>query len=282
MRATAKHAKHAKGGIRLRLFVALLLCCAICFDAGAQQFMGNRRRAFAGFSPASLSGLKFWLNNDSLAGNNGDLVNLWTNAAAANGFTNGVSGAAPFLTNSVVNGRPAVAFDGANDNLCATGGHSALNNVGSASVFIVSKRNASGTGKALFDLSISASANARLILFAAPTTIQVGGRRLDADSYFGSDTAGYPSGFVLYAVQPVWSSSDAYCWTNGVQAIADTTWGTDGNTSATDSLAVSIGASRTSEYWSGWIAEFLVYVPALSEGERQLIEAYLRSKFNLW
>jgi hypothetical protein len=253
-------------------------------DAGAQQFMGNRRRAFGAFSPASLSGLKFWLNNDSLSGSDGDAVRLWTNAAAANGFTNGISGAIPFLTNNVVNGRPAVAFDGNNDLLLATGGFDALNNVGSASVFIVCKRNVAQSARVIFCfwIGVTPAGNARLALSMGTVGFLIGGRRLDTDSYDSSASAGNPSVFVLFGVQPVWSSSDAYCWTNGVSVIADTAWTSSGNTSATDSLGISLGAGTGTEHWSGWIAEFLVYVPALAEGERQLIEEYLRGKFSLW
>jgi hypothetical protein len=111
------------------------------------------------------------------------------------------------------------------------------------------------------------------------------GRRLDADANqtFDGSASLSTSTFYIFAVQVTWSAATLKGYINGGTAdISTTSFQTSGSTSATNSNAINLGASATgTAFWSGDIGDQLVYVPALSLSDLNLLGSYLGTTYNL-
>ena len=66
-----------------------------------------------GISPSDISGLTLWMKADQLSLNDGDPVSTWTDQSSNHlSFAQGTAGAKPTYKTNIVNGKPAVLFDG--------------------------------------------------------------------------------------------------------------------------------------------------------------------------
>jgi hypothetical protein len=85
-----------------------------------------------GWQPKFIASLVLDLNADLIAGNDGDAIGTWVNAApngSAGNFTQATGAQQPLLKRNILNGRSVVRFDGSNDcmssSLAVPGGASA-------------------------------------------------------------------------------------------------------------------------------------------------------------
>jgi hypothetical protein len=215
-------------------------------------------------------------------------VSQW-NDKSGNGrhATQGTSGYRPAYTSAAINSKNVVTFDGTDDLL----GFSALsftNNISALSFVFVAKTSDQATGsyKAMFQLDTNTGAD-RATVYIRNSTIETGGRRLDADSYqFQSVGTVTTASFISTSVFN-YSSANLGVNLNG-DSVTSGTFQTAGNTSATNSSSISIGSSSSDSFtpdagqsFNGQIAEFIAVPSALDTFTRQKLEGYLAHKWGL-
>jgi hypothetical protein len=236
---------------------------------------------------------------------------LWLDAADAGTVTT-VSGAVSQWNDKSGNSRNAVEVAGVSKPTLATAVQNNLNtirfngtqafsvpnavsmtrNIGSFSVIAIRKFAAlPATEQNIFRANTN-SAGSR-VLFGAGVTAnkaQVGGRRLDADSFASVVSSGDVS-TTLFEIQSGiydYANSDLYLHINGTLIASSTSFLTNGSTSDTDSQLVAIsgggaggGAPFTSGFFNGDIGELVALPTAASLDTRQRIEGYLAHKWGL-
>lgn len=234
------------------------------------------------FSPADIPGLALWLRADAgvlnpagTAAINGDPVATWQDQSGnARHATQGTTARRPTLVTGVLNGRPAVRFDGVDDLL---GG--ALSGVISTSVFAVAKfRSLPSTGgMAIYDSSDATETNRSVLLFyevGTPSAVNL--RASAAPTQAGaafSDTANFN------------------IWAGRVTSGAGRVLHRNGSLFASNATPTSIVATPTayrighlfSNAYPGAVdtPEVLVYNSALSDANRSLVERYLGVQYAL-
>lgn len=226
-------------------------------------------------TPPPIPGYSFWFRADGLglgtinsygsvdsAGSVSKLSDLGGGTIYADQTTGSKQ---PTLVTSTIGtkNRKAIRFVGANANEMAINNALALtNNIGAITMYTVAKINTGGTTSILLYFSTGASAsNSRVDVRSSAADVWVGaGRKLDADSIATVTGNSSTSAYKIVAVSVDYTSSNAYIYENGALVSSNTTFQTDGSTSATNSLSVSIGTSNGGNYLTGDVGEILTYI----------------------
>lgn len=244
----------------------------------------------SGFNPKSIAGLGMWLDAsvDSSLTLNGNTVSEWRDLSG-NGrhVSQGTAASQPNAVNRTQNGRRVLDYAGGQQLLGNAATLGLLRNVGGATIIAAVKWDALSTlslGYTPFIVtSGSGATSARATLASVPPvldSLSAGGRRLDADSFARADGTGTTSPRIASAVFD-YANSDAFIYAEGVLRGSNTSFQTAGNTSDTDSLAVSVGSGNGANFMDGWIGELLVWPRVLTDAERQRVERYLGKKFGI-
>ena len=196
----------------------------------------------------------------------------------------------PKLRTNAINGHQAVEFDGVNDMLALQStALSTVRNRNNLIVFVVYKLPGTGVTGARTLIAFSTTQTATRLALSQNSSAnvhQASGRRLDTDP-FGSAAAATGSTLGELAILTgrwLYSTSDLYLLKDNVQIAANTAFQTDGSTLDADSLTAYIGAnaSGTAEWFSGMIAEVLVYDAADTDGSlRTNVDTYLSTIYNV-
>jgi hypothetical protein len=209
------------------------------------------------FTPKSVSGIRLWLRAD--AGVPSRIGDYWEDQSGLgnHGVQTASSSTAALMPN-VVNGLPAMRFDGTSDFLAFT---TRITNI--RTVFFVAREDA-------------AAANYRSLLGDGTTTVHFHGG-------FASSAAGGG---------PIWEPTASSTLVrngltvlngvpvNGTTTIRPRTVSVLSVTTTGDTIANSLGTLRgTDQFWWGDIAEVVIYDRALTTTERQQVEAYLKAKY---
>lgn len=233
--------------------------------------------------PSSISNLKLWLRADSLSGTtNGTAIGTWTDASG-NGFsvTQATGGAQPLFIPNQINGFPVLRFNGTSSFLQGsfTGG------ITSKTMFAVCK---------LATLTPSGTATA-----GGPVTVQsADGTIFDAIIYNEITAKRWMNGSDNGVRSPsTISPTDESSLDTLLMAIRSTTssYTLYRNTAVLQSTSAyspptitagkfNVGYRHTgggSPYFYGDIAEVIIYDKALTDSERQTVEAYLVSKYGI-
>lgn len=260
------------------------------------QIGGRKRFPYGGaggsWSPLNLSGLGLWLNasNEASLLNatsqvavNNDPISQWSDLSG-NGrhWTQGTSLSRPTLNTTGLNSKRGVSFDGSDDYLIGNAATlSLIKNLAGYTFFLVQSATLVAGGQ-WFAISTNASATAGRVVVLHSTNYQFYARRLDADASAGSVTGGSISAGVAnvltYRVDQ--TNTTATVFKDGTQIGNNAAFNTAGSVENLDSLAAQIGRSlAAASPIQGVISELIVYQRALSTGERQLVEGYLRAKW---
>ncbi len=218
---------------------------------------------------------------------NGSNVSQWRDRAGST-RTVGQSapGQQPTRGASVINGRPAVVFDGSNDFLI--GNNVAYGITGARSVFIVTRTTATpgnggcndGNGQYLIDRDPSAM-DSPLTSIKAVNGRWVVQTRLDNNSGLGCVPS---SGGVAIAnnattiFSMVQNATSISVWGNGTSAGSALMFGT--NTMQPISIGRH-GNQGSNPSLTGAVAEVIVFPSALSTADRQIVERYLGWKWGV-
>ncbi|TAH32479.1 hypothetical protein EYC59_05920, partial [Candidatus Saccharibacteria bacterium] len=255
------------------------------------------RRNINGATPLPTANLAARWRADDLSGADGSAVSTWGDSSG-NGIPAAVQATGskqPLLRTNVsaLGGHKAVEFDGTDD--CLTLSGAALNlfkNASYLSVFIVYKLPATAitTGsRTLIGFSTGTSAASQR---AAVTTHASGTlypsltvRRLDTDAFLGVSNgpalatghAGVMTSRFLYGTQTM------SLYDNGSSIVSNSAAQTAGATSNTASLAAAIGAraDATTDYFSGMIAEVIIYNSPDTTSMRTAVESYVQDAYGI-
>ncbi|MGK5082856.1 CUB domain-containing protein [Bdellovibrionota bacterium FG-1] len=208
------------------------------------------------FQISSVAGQLLWLKADSLSLNDGDGVATWTDSSANhNDATQGTLDRQPIFKTNIVNGRPVIRFS--NTNNTYLGLTTQLTTVRTA--FIVTKY----SGAALNYLFLLGDSGAYHFHGAA------------GNGLFSSD---YASASVLNGSGYINGTATSVASMTRPTSFATITLAMTGSTTVG---YIAQDRNMNDRSWDGDIAEIILYSTAVSDSDRILIEAYLRSKYSL-
>jgi hypothetical protein len=239
--------------------------------------------------PSDVTGLRGWWKADAIVGlTDGQDVTTWEDSSASNNDGTGATNKPTYQTNEV-NGLPCVRFVSASsqhinvnvaDMLAMTN-----NKAGFTAFAYVNLTTPSAAIRNIFAVNNGTTSGQARIKFGQRATgsgvWSMSGRRLDADAQANLEGGATQSGWQLITVVSDWANSNADIWRGETSEATTTTWLADGNTSATDALAVRMGSnpSGTSEFWEGDIAELAVYDNVVASGDRTALWDYFQAKY---
>jgi hypothetical protein len=245
-------------------------------------------------TPAKAS-LVMWLKADAITGlADGAAVAAWSDASGQNNNTAQATVARrPVYKTNVVNGKPVVRFDGADDALAIT----STKVLASFSVFIV-YRFASGATAAgnYYPFIFGGTVNVTGTYFGIETLNAAAGTSadvLDAFGGFSNDARATATNISAYnqwkliSIVVAGSTHKATVRVNGVDAVMTTT-GTDVTYAVPLGSAAGTGGSGTSYggpsvyAMKGDIAELVVHDQALAAGPRKIVEDWLNAKYAIY
>lgn len=218
------------------------------------------------FSPLSLSPA-LWLAASTITGlNDGEAITTWADISG-NGrdAAQATADNKPTYQTNELNGYPVVRFDGSND-LLATGSFTLAQPV---HVFLVGKMSGGAVDYRYFLDGLA------------------GNDRLSLYYIVASDDVGIYTATSAAEITVSADDESFYLWT-ALFSGASSRLRKDGGSDATGELAaataggVTIGARRDGSYPGGSdIAEIVIYDSALSDANRDAVEAYLAAKYGL-
>lgn len=222
--------------------------------------------------PDDISGLAMWWKADAIGGlSDGDPVSTWADSSGNSRDLTQTGTARPTYKTGILNSLPVVRFDASDDFLTRTETLSFT----AAEVFIVFKvDNDPPAGIAqtgLWNFSDDGALNGHYPYFDGTFYDAFGST---ARKTLGDLTPDLSTVFRLYNV-----STASGAWTARLDG---TQVHTDGNTVGWPSTAYVVGRSRDATYFfDGDIAEIVIYSAVLSAGDRDDLEAYFDTKYNL-
>ena len=198
----------------------------------------------------------------------------------------------PTYSAAFLNSKAVVSFDGSDDILGFTN-RTLASNVGAISYFFVAISNSPSSTdyRALIDLNNNPGSDRASVYFRS-STVEAGGRRLDADSYQFQQAGALTTSACLGSVIFDYSSATLGVGFNG-SALSYRSGGfqTAGSTSNTDSTFTSIGAANDSGTDAFTVAvngacncrigEMIAVQSAVAASVREKIEGYLAHKWGL-
>ncbi len=270
---------------------------------GAQQELNRVSRMFSGafrntfqsvfakpdtaaaFTPTQLTGLKLWYAPRNLGLADGTAISTNTDNSGNGWDATAATTDRPTFKTNIVNGLAIARYNGANKMAIASGANPITNNIGSITIVCVaSTASVAAGGVPTFYIQKNIAAT-RIIVgmnFSAGK-MWAQGRRLDGDSSVNvnGSTSLSTNTFYIFATSATYTSDTVKGWLNGGSAdLSNTAWhGTSGNTSATDSAGMFLGGNNG--FLQGDIGDQLVYIPALSLSDLNLLGAYLGTLYNL-
>lgn len=257
------------------------------------------RAARAAFRPWHIANLTAWWSADvpssmaqvsngtTAVGANNDPVGYWADLLNGYPLTQTTNNNRPLYLTSGINSRPALSFDGTNDNLNATSGAvcDAVRNTGGFTA-VAAIRLGSPTQIVSYSyLSRNGSAGqSRINLTFNGTTGSkawvLGGRRQEADSAVNvtaaNDGGANNTTYIMAGVAD-YTNSDGYLYRNGELHASNTSWLTGGTTPDSASAAVAVGglSDGVTQQFLGQIAQVLWYKRALSASEVLFVSRWL-------
>jgi len=210
------------------------------------------------------TGLEIWYKADSLSAG---AVATWTDSSG-NGrdATQSTSGNRPVATASVVNGLPAVRFDGSNDFLTIP----SLNGLSSAEAFVVLRVDDAtpSSNNGLWNVGYGSAHGNYYPDTGGAITDCFGAQSLKSTGY----TTTPLDQFHIYN-----ASSQSGSWISRINGIAH--FATTTNTTQFSASTYRLGFNGGSAYLDGDIAEVLIYSAVLSDADREAVESYLVGRY---
>jgi len=254
--------------------------------------------AVAEFSPASLSGLSLWLRADAGVTLFGSDVTSWADQSG-NGFNaigNVVDGVNPTFVSNVQNGKPVLRFGSNGDATVLKTAPTTFGNSGEFTIFTVYQYNDANNSWAELiskgDLATEAGSqfaiSPRFISSVDPTKSSFGVMGYADDTYgwsFLYQDPAITSWAIVCGTQSVTNNSQKY-FVNGSLASQSV------SVSAINQLDIEIGIGNGggdstpravgSAGFPGDLAEVIFYNRAVTNTERQQVEAYLNTKYAIY
>ena len=192
----------------------------------------------------------------------------------------------PTFRASSINGRPAVEFDGSDDVMALGAGALSLTN-NAPSCMITSVVRADGTGDTTqMAMFLAAGSGALRIELRSSSSLGAvassRSRRLDADTLTSVSAAGTTTTECVISSLCDWSGNSLIASRNGLQGASSTFASGAGNSSATNSTVVNIGAQNsTTNRVDGVISCVVVAVPIPLQPLRNRIRQSLGFSYSI-
>lgn len=208
--------------------------------------------------PSTISGLILWLRADSLGLSNGAAVEEWYDESPAGSNATQTGTACPLYIANAVNSLPVVRFDGVNDNMPLDSTVTTMRHY-----FIVAKW--------------SGANNLTSILGRTTTPVMI----------YGGTTA---TGLIIHQGNSYSQVVNGTAYNNGVLLGSTAELYRDFNqfqifnvtTTLNGMLVDDIGGILSNNYYfSGDVAEIIIYSSILTEANRLLVQNYLSRKYNI-
>jgi len=244
------------------------------------------------FSPARYRGMVLWLDGNSFIGEcEGTAVTEWQDVSGQDyNAVQSVENRQPIVVYPFNDtegekdlSRPAVRFDGSDNLVLVDEAKSIASDVSGITMFVVRKAERT-SGSSMVYTSIStniANVNQRASsLMSDGKYFALAGRRLDDDAYtvLRSNKEGTLNWHIHTNVIN-YEEANGSIYVDGTHLLTND-FLTEGNTSNTDSLRSTIGSqSNDAFFFSGDIAEVIIYNRALSDAERSAVDSYLQGKY---
>jgi hypothetical protein len=272
-------------------------CVVDFFHDGSNYVFYDTLATITEFSPSNIAGLSLWLKADAgvlddggAAAINNDSVGTWQDQSG-NGFhvSQDTSGYYPVYKTGIVNGQPVIRFTSTSDTVLShLSRPSPLTALDAAdfTIFVVfantndeengtlisTKDSADGTENRVAMLADSRSANKVNTLIKASGTAYIATNdsdqgtsfRLSAAKLDGATLTAYHNGTAQADTETISGT-----WTNEFFRIGAQYYN-------------SLAGNVYSVPLSGDIAEIIIYDSALSDPDRQSVESYLNSKYNIY
>lgn len=247
-----------------------------------------------GFNPQSIAGLELWLDASTISTitQDGTSVTAWASRSGSLSVTQSVTNNAPTYESSVsgLNSKPALLFDGTNDILLNT--TSGLLAAGEpAMTLFVAHRPSTIGNNCVFDIAQGASyaGTGTIRRFLSSANYSQAGRAYFAFGtrdflYNNSQTLANVAaihGIVVAAGDVSSAAPNPVYYKNGTSSAPTNTVATGDVTFTPSRFSVGSSSQGASEFYSGHIAEVLLYNKALSDAERLSVERYLGSKYGI-
>lgn len=290
-----------------RTFLAVALTVFLFFAANASSFAAfffpkMTDANFWGllYDPTTIATPTLWYKStgvtlDTTLGQN--TVASWTNVGgggSAYNWTQTTKTQQPTYLTGQAYGYPALQFDGVDDFLLGSGGGLAIcKSASSCTAFIVADWQSTGAAQDVLAIKSGNASKMRMECFAnnSSGTMQLGvaGVSLDTDTVSSvTESSPYqPEGLQLLQFQIDYANKQGAIWRNDVNEKAPTSMTnmTAGNTSATNSTSVALGAfsSGGASPFKGKIYEIMLFEnKVLTAYERSHIQNYFRYKYGVW
>lgn len=235
----------------------------------------RRRFGETAFNPTLYGTLALWLDaaDSSTVTLSSTTVTQWRDKSV-NG-NNAAPVGSPVFASTGLNGKPSILLDGT-----STGFRGALVNTGTVSTtFIVATLNTSTlVNGRLVSLTGNTGVDYNNASFLIPLLRNGGGQQL-ATYYNGSprSVSSVPTYDTPFYATAVVNGTNNTTFMNG-------TAGTTSAMSATFAItkyAVGTQPNANGDWWKGYVSEVLIYNSALSTPNRQLVETYLATKWDI-
>ena len=233
---------------------------------------------------------------------NGAAVGSWSDTATGDSFNGSLSQATaankPTLQTNVLNGHAVVSFDG-NDSLTSSTANSLPSSGKGITVIAVANHDASGNAaQRLAQIGSHAGTSGKIVgldMSNTPTSTSNGGagfRFNNGASLYDTPVSNAGFHIVTWQVDDGQSYADAKLFVDGTLP-ANTFTGTSTTPTNTATftgtdLELILGTGRssggallTTDYYTGQVAEFLVFNDQLSVGQINLVANYLSSEYAL-
>jgi len=239
---------------------------ATCVNFGQQQYFG--------FDPRTIPSMAVWYDaaDSTTTILSGSTVTAW-NDKSGNG-RNATASGTPTLTTNALNGLPVITFNGLNQWMSSP---LSLGSTQPLTLFVVARSTTTTGFRAAVSLNAVPGARGNsLMLYVSGTGFWWFSGGSGATDGNTSTLAVSTSRYDINA--NYWRPSFVQMNINGTAYASSTST----PSSLTASSTMIIGRAQGSiEYWSGTIAEIIVYADIISQSQRQQVEGYLAEKWGL-
>jgi len=229
------------------------------------------------FSPDEFSGLIAWYDlndpstlfestDDTDPAELGDTIGFFKDKSSnANHFTQATASNRPVYTDSVINDKPGLFFDGIADSMVDSSA-SGVDGLSGFTLYIVANRAFSSSNRGLYEIG---SASIRVISVPGNGNYTCG----VTTSAFVSGARSFGTIDLFYVRKCTYDGANIRWYFQGTND-TDPQTGTTASASDID-LGIASGFAR----WHGYVLEIILYNRALTDAEQNTVESYLSAKW---